>query len=206
MQPSSSLTPEFLVIAEEYARTAAGRYKARCSWTNYADLFQVGLLAAVESARTYDAATGIDRKRHLWRSIVLAMQNEMWSSSVVATGGTKHNHTKARADAAGISWQRRTDVDQPEVRDDSRAAPRWREVLPPDDKPLADAQLDEHDWCARVRARLVQLAAGNEAAVDLILEQADQGHTSWRQGTVALGMRASADAQLLALLQEKRDN
>lgn len=131
--------------------TAARRYARRCWWADLDDLKQVGHLAALRAAVTYDPRVGVDPEQYAWRAIVLSMKRALWADSSPCSGG-KHRPNDA---LAGV---RRADVES-------------LSEMAADERPDVAAEVGE--WAGLVRSRLTELAEELhlEGALEVLLDE-----------------------------------
>jgi hypothetical protein len=74
------------------AARAAGRYKRKCWWADYGDLYQAASLAQVEAWDKFDESWGRPREAYLWRAAFLAARTTVHkASSPVSTSHRTEN-------------------------------------------------------------------------------------------------------------------
>jgi len=70
-----------LALIDRNAARAAGRYKRRCWWVEYDELYQAASLAQVEAWDRFDASWGRPREAYLWRAAFIAVRTLVLKSS-----------------------------------------------------------------------------------------------------------------------------
>lgn len=68
-------------------RRIAARYKRRCWWAPIDDLRQIGWVAILECARSYDPRVGVPFLGYASRAAVLKMHEALWKASAPCSAG-----------------------------------------------------------------------------------------------------------------------
>ncbi len=179
------------------ASVAAKRYARSCWWADLDDLTQVGELAGVLAARSFDTKVGATPQQYLWRAITFAIARACWRDSAPVSGG---GH-RPRESLTGL---RRADV----ATLDADGAAELHAHVPTPEKSYAEAE-----WRARVREQILALVDGDSAILDVVLDGELPAKAAQRRGLdvrkVAAAVRnfrgrAEMDATLYELLLEQR--
>ena len=172
----------------EIAREVARRYKRRCWWADVDDMAGQASVAILEAQRTWDPQVGVPLEGYVRRAAVLSVKGLLWRTSSPCSGG--------------LGDPRRNLAELRRVPDDHAPATA---------RPDMEGKIDTERLCARVRARVAELAArtrdGQRAVPVLVGETtASDGPREERVATYKavelVRRKARADAEMYRLWSE----